>query len=55
MSVVRRMNRSGTLTGAGQARAGAILGGVVIALYLLAVRGELVAILLFGEPIGAPP
>jgi hypothetical protein len=54
MSVVRRINRSGTLTGAGQARAGAILGGVVIALYLLAVLGELVAVLLFGSPIGAP-
>jgi len=30
ISVVRRINRSGTLTGARQARAGAILGGVVM-------------------------
>ena len=56
ISVIRRINRSGgTLAGARQARAGAICGGVVIALYLLALVAELAAVLLFGSPFPAAP
>ena len=56
-STVRHINASGgTLTGARLARAGAICGGSVTALYLLALLAELEAILLFGSaiPLGVP-
>src|SRR5205823_13500909 len=57
IGVVRRINGSGgALAGARQARAGAICGGIVIGLYLLALLAELAAILLTGSaiPLGEP-
>jgi hypothetical protein len=57
ISAVRHVNANGgTLTGARLARAGAICGGSVTALYLLALLTELAAIPLFGSaiPLGVP-
>ena len=57
ISVVRHINGSGgALAGARQARAGAICGGIVIGIYLLALLAELAAILLTGSaiPLGEP-
>jgi hypothetical protein len=55
ISVLRRINgSSGTRPGAGQAKAGAICGGVVTAFYLTALSAELAALLLFGSFIPAP-
>ena len=56
-SAVRHVNGSGgTLMGARLAKAGAICGGSVIAIYVLALIAELAAILLFGTaiPLGVP-
>ena len=57
ISVVRHINGSGgALAGARQAGAGAICGGIVIGIYLLALSAELAAILLTGSviPLGEP-
>jgi hypothetical protein len=52
ISVVRHINASGgALAGARLARAGAICGGIVIGVYLLALLAELAAILLTGSAI----
>ena len=55
LSVVRGIGRSGTVTGARQARTGMILGGIVTGLYLVWLLAELMAFSLFGTFIPAAP
>jgi len=56
VSAVRRTNRSpGLLTGGGRARAGAIIGAVISAMYLFWIFADVVAIFMFGSPIPAAP